>query len=824
MSPDVLQKKYLGQRTFTLNCSVWEKGISPKLHLVGIEGQESFGELYSYRISLREGREWTYGDGVARHLSKYYLHQELSISIELDDGSQRHIHGFIRTWRHLDQIIGKPMCFEAELVPYQWLMTRNRTHKIHHNQSVRDILTHLLSSYPGWYELQLGYDYPIQEYQVQYGESDYDYLIRQMQSWGICHYWTHTQDRHTLIICDESGAKFWSDGSTPKTITYDADNRYGHEEETIYQFRAVKRFTPSVYSTSDYDAQDSYAAMHEESRQHNEYHHTSHEIYHYPGNHPHDWEKHRAHRAEIRLKQHQRDQEYYKGEGHNRRLRVGYVFELEGKYPQKQRYIIRQVKLDIQEIGEESREESRYHYQASFIAHKPEHYDAYIQSQPRPIARLESALVVGPSDQEIYTDEQGRVKIHFYWDRASKKNQDSSRWVRVNQSWSGQSYGQISIPRIGQEVLIDYEYGDPDRPLVVGRMYNQNQPPPWTLPGNKTQTGLLTRSSPRGSYDTANALRFEDRKGEEQLWLHAERNQDLEIEEDESHWVGHDRKTHIERDETSHIKGNRTESVGHNEQQQIGRHRTRHVEGSEEHRIGQNHERKIGGHQKRTTYRNQSQVIGISSTESIGLGKSQTIGGVFTTAVGMKHQSHTGQDRTSKTGNHWRKDIGKSYHQSSGQETWIEGEEGVELRVGTSVLRLEPDGSIYFQGKQIQTNGQGMIRLNGEIVALNESVGTLESTEDTPRYGQIQLIDFALSEEAQPTAKIYDAKSMEKLEESKMNKEGDVWTLPKPIKTKRAKKVKIEIIDAKESKTWGLGQIGWIEDEEHTALLTGDKA
>src|SRR5690606_6074162 len=113
-------------------------------------------------------------------------------------------------------------------------------------------------------------------------------------------------------------------------------------------------------------------------------------------------------------------------------------------------------------------------------------------------------------------------------------------------------FGFMAVPRIGQEVLVQFLDGDPDKPIITGRVYNQANMPPWDLPANKTQTGILTRSSQGGGYDNANAIRFEDKKGEEQLWIHAEKNQDIEVENDETHWVGQDRSKTIDRDETSH--------------------------------------------------------------------------------------------------------------------------------------------------------------------------------------------------------------------------------------------------------------------------------
>ena len=153
------------------------------------------------------------------------------------------------------------------------------------------------------------------------------------------------------------------------------------------------------------------------------------------------------------------------------------------------------------------------------------------------------------------------MKVQFHWDRYGKKNENSSCWMRVSSPWAGANWGGVAIPRIGQEVVVDFLEGDPDQPLIVGRVYNADQMPPYALPGNMTQTGIKTRSSKGGGAANFNEIRFEDKKGSEQVFLHAEKNQDIEVEKDETHWVGHDRKKTIDHDETTHVKHDRTETV-----------------------------------------------------------------------------------------------------------------------------------------------------------------------------------------------------------------------------------------------------------------------
>ena len=183
----------------------------------------------------------------------------------------------------------------------------------------------------------------------------------------------------------------------------------------------------------------------------------------------------------------------------------------------------------------------------------------------------QTAVVVGPAGEEIFTDKYGRVKVQFHWDREGKNDANSSCWVRVATLWAGKQWGTIQIPRIGQEVIVDFLEGDPDRPIIVGSVYNADQMPPYELPDNKTQSGIKSRSTLGGTPANFNELRFEDKKGSEQIYFHAEKDFTPVVENNESLTVGSNRTKSVGNDETTSIGHNRTETVGENESITIGR-------------------------------------------------------------------------------------------------------------------------------------------------------------------------------------------------------------------------------------------------------------
>ena len=260
------------------------------------------------------------------------------------------------------------------------------------------------------------------------------------------------------------------------------------------------------------------------------------------------------------------------------------------------------------------------------------------------------------------------MKVQFHWDRDGKKDENSSCWIRVSQPVGRQGLGRRSrIPRIGQEVIVDFLEGDPDQPIITGRVYNAEQMPPYELPANKTQTGIKTRSSHGRRPANFNEIRFEDKKGSEQLFIHAEKNQDIEVENDETHWVGHDRKKTIDHDETTHVKhdrtetvdnnetitidGNRTETVDKDETITIDANRTETVDANETITIGGNRTHHGRARARRATVALQrTHTVGINETITVGAAQEITVGGLQAVTVGAMQTINVGANQSTSVG------------------------------------------------------------------------------------------------------------------------------------------------------------------------------
>jgi type VI secretion system secreted protein VgrG len=356
------------------------------------------------------------------------------------------------------------------------------------------------------------------------------------------------------------------------------------------------------------------------------------------------------------------------------------------------------------------------------------------RTTPKPHIRgPQTAIVVGPSGEEIHTDEHGRVKLQFHWDRYGKSDENSSCWVRVSQVWAGKNWGAMHIPRIGQEVIVEFLEGDPDRPIITGRVYNGEQIPPYGLPANKTQSGVKSRSSKGGSGANFNEIRMEDKKGAEQLYVHAEKNQDNIVENDETTSVGHDRTETVGHNETISIGHDRTEIVANNEQISIGNNRTEQVAVNETIAIGFNRSVTIGMNKTETIAINKAETIGaakeltigglyqvsvgavmnetvaLAKTQEVGATKSTTVAGDVSENYNSSQSTSVANDHTESIGKNQTLSIGENQTIQVGKNLTIEVGDQIVIQTGKASITLKKDGTIQISGKDITINGSGKI-------------------------------------------------------------------------------------------------------------------
>ncbi len=440
--------------------------------------------------------------------------------------------------------------------------------------SVPDIVTQVFQD-RGFtdFENSLSDAYPPREYVVQYRETDFQFVSRLLEREGIYYFFRHEDGKHTLVMVDSAMAHSCAAGCD--SLPFAAAD--AHRDSTIQYVRrwsASAQMETGAYAHADFDytkpSVDLYASLHSTDALA-----PALRIYDYPGGFANfrDAESY----ARLRLEQMRRDADGCNGETNARGLTVGATFTLvdHPREDQNQAYLVTSARYDlrgpdVQTGGEDSDGEP---FACAFAAIAASTTFRPPLSAPQPTRRgPQTAIVVGPAEQEIWTDLYGRVKVQFHWDRQGKSDANSSCWVRVAQAWAGTDFGSIHIPRIGQEVIVDFLEGDPDRPLITGRVYNAGNMPPYGLPAHATQSGIKSRSTLGGNVTNANEIRFEDAMGSEELYVQAEKDMNVLVKNMESVnvgvnstlLIGQDRTLTVQRDEKISVKGNRSVStLGH---------------------------------------------------------------------------------------------------------------------------------------------------------------------------------------------------------------------------------------------------------------------
>ena len=365
------------------------------------------------------------------------------------------------------------------------------------------------------------------------------------------------------------------------------DNQDRRERDHLQSWRASKQVQPGAYALTDYDfkaPKKSLAANSQVTRDHSA---SEFEIFDYPGEYTEaaDGDNY----VKARIEELQAQHEILQGEGNAAGLTTGATFSLE-QYPredQNRKYLIVGANYDISSSGlEGGRGDEEEYFHVSIQAMDAETNYRAARITPKPTVQgVQSAVVVGPKGEEIHVDEFGRVKVQFYWDRYGEANENSSCWVRVAQVWAGKGWGGIHTPRIGQEVLVDFLEGDPDQPIITGRVYNKDNMPPYKLPANKTISGIKSNSSKGG--EGFNEMRFEDKKGEEQIFMHAEKNMDIKVKNDRFETIDKDRHLNVKNDKFEKVENNRNEEVINDHIEKIGKDRHLNVKGKEAKQITQ---------------------------------------------------------------------------------------------------------------------------------------------------------------------------------------------------------------------------------------------
>src|SRR5439155_15134904 len=403
--------------------------------------------------------------------------------------------------------------------------------------------------------------YPKREFCVQYRETHLNFVSRLLEDEGIFYFFEHSKDKHTLTLADGNSAATSCPGQATARMASMAGPWQG--EDVVTAFQREQAVHTGKVTLRDYDYLQPTTQLESSVAGQG-----AAEAYDYPGSYTKPDEGDRY--ARLRLEEHETWAQVLRGTSTCRAFASGTRFDLKEHYrgDMNQSYMLVHVQHAGHGGGYGAWDSGSLDYQNSFVV-----IPHSVPFRPPRISRnvvargSQTAVVVGKSGEEIWVDKHSRVKVQFYWDRKGKKDENSSCWVRVSSAWAGKNWGAVDIPRIGQEVIIDFLEGDPDRPIITGRVYNADQAPPYALPANQTQSGIKSRSSKSGGSDNCNEIRVEDKKGSEEILIHAEKDLKTEVENDENRQVGHERTTVIENNDTRTVnKGNDAVTVKQGDQ------------------------------------------------------------------------------------------------------------------------------------------------------------------------------------------------------------------------------------------------------------------
>jgi type VI secretion system secreted protein VgrG len=728
------------------------------LLLRGFHGSEAISQPFHFNLDLlSENESISFKDVVGK---------DATLRIFDADGAERHWHGFVSRFSQAGQN-RRFTVYHAEMVPWLWFLTRTADCRIFQNQKVPDIIQKIFKDLSFHdFELRLYGDFSPRDYCVQYRETDFNFVSRLMEEEGIYYYFRHEQGKHVLVLANDPAAH--EPAPKQKTARYAASDATPYED-VITEWQYHEEFRPGKWTQTDYNFETPSTSLSVSVNGQNSY-----EIYDYPGEHRVRAEGDKL--ARIRLQEQVVPGAVSHGTGVCRHFSSGFKFTLQDHYRSdlNQAYLLTVVRHSATQgggydSGEAADGESTYSNSFECIPFSTPFRPMRVTPQPI-VQGCQTAVVVGPGGEEIYTDKHGRVKVQFHWDREGKKNENSSCWTRVSHPWAGKGWGSISIPRIGQEVIVDFLEGNPDQPIIVGRVYNAEQTPPFGMPGGAMISGVKSNSTKGGG--GFNEISLNDTKGTELINIHAQYDQQKKVEHDERVNVGNDRTEEVGHDEKITIHNNRTEKVDVNEDITVGGNRTEKITGNEmisitgnrTENVKGNETHSITGNRDHTVHQNDMETVILTRTHNVlindmlnvgaaqeitvGAAQAVTVIGAQAITVGavraktvkgsetvniMGSQTitvkgsvteTTVKDHTQTVTGGRSSDITKDDVLKVGKKLTITAGDQITLTTGDASITMKKDGTITIKGKNINVKASGKItkEADGNIVMKGQKI------------------------------------------------------------------------------------------------------
>jgi len=666
------------------------------LLLTSFSGREEISRLFSYHLEAFSEK-----DSIP---AKDIVGKNVTFKVRLPDDSFRFFNGFVNRFSAGARETGYRR-YELEVVPWLWFLTRTADCRIFQNKTIPEIIEQIFKD--------LGFsDYDISEikgqhekwvYCVQYRETDFNFVSRLMEEEGIFYYFKHEDGKHTMVLADQKGAY---KACPEREVEYEYSYSTRAMEDRLTAWEHEYQYTPGKWAQTEYNFEDhphraertpSNLMMSNEQTSVQLDKIDNYEVYDYPGEYDNKGEGNNY--TKLRMEEDEVPHDVVHGSATCKTFAVGGKFKVKKhdcKAEEGKTFVVTSIQHSATESSEYGGGEGiGEDYSNTFtcipdsVTFRPE------RITPKPVVQgVQTGVVTGPDGEEIWPDKYGRVKVQFPWDREGKRDEKTSCWIRCMQTSAGKGWGSMFIPRIGQEVIITFLEGDPDRPLITGLVYNADQMPPYTLPDEKTKSYIKTNSSKGG--DGYNELRFEDKNDKEQIFIHAQKDMDTRVLNNSTERIIANRHQIIGWEKDGKKGGDQREMVYRDKDLKVHRNQTEHIGGDMKLLVGGiddgegNQDIVLKGDKKELIEKNSHLHVKVDRNEKIDNDQSLTVGNNQQEKVGMKHALEAGQE----------------IHLKAGMKVVIEAGLQMTIKGPGGFVDIGPAG-VTIQGTMVNINSGG---------------------------------------------------------------------------------------------------------------------
>lgn len=675
--------------------------------LRSLHGNEGFSQLFVLELDLLSYQEDIDPTAIiGTHMATF---------IDASGDQPKKLNGYVSQFEATGLQYRGTFGYRAVLVPWFWFLRKRVNCRVFQNKSIKEIFDEICGDF-GFqdYRFALSDEHPKLEYCVQYGESDFDFLSRLMESEGIYYYFEHEASKHTLVMVDDVSAYTFAD---PRELEFDLNTK---GNECISEWGHRYQYLSGKWQQSDFDYEKyNHSLLTESTSVLDLKNSKNYCVYNYPGSY---LESERGKKlTKYRMEREESRFDVITARSDAKVLGCGVKFSFlssQHKADNHKSFVVTDMVHEARDNSFTQDKDSGDFYKNSLVCLGEKVTYRPPLKTPRPrMDGVQTAVVVGKSGDEIYTDEYGRIKIQFHWDNYGSKDENSSCWVRVATQWAGKKWGTVGIPRVGQEVVVTFVDGDPDRPLVLGSVYNSMHMPPFDLPGQKNVRGVKSHSTKGGSRSTYNEISFDDTAGSEKLTIHAQKDFNMD--------VGKDAGTNAKGNCTNNVDGDVTGTIGGNNAMSVSGNDTLSVSGDLSGSVGGNKSYSVGGNQDQTVGGNDTTSVSGNQEATVGSNQTVTVSSNQTTSVGSNQEISVGSNQTISVGS--TQDISANTQNVSisgnastdATQISLTGKSKISLSVAGSSITIDPAGITISMGASTVKVDPTGVTVSGPIVKLN---------------------------------------------------------------------------------------------------------